>query len=202
MVTECFFQGYNLQARHWKFVRSLSIQARTNNKEAVMPSRCYALVVACVVGSSTATAADVQFDAADFAPFAGDGPATLDGEAFAKTKGGELRTCMGETVFLIPANAFSISVINRFAFGTPVAKSWAGPAAPYWRESTCDSQGKFTFAGLPPGNWIAYGEVRWRVLGDLQLAKMAKKIVLKAGPNRVILGPQEIRPLFGGWNFN
>jgi hypothetical protein len=46
------------------------------------------------------------FNEGDFQPWAGAGPATLHGQAFFKTVGGDVKTCAGSGVFLMPANPY------------------------------------------------------------------------------------------------
>ncbi len=167
-----------------------------------MRTRFVLLALALLPVSLPTMADDVPFSVEDFASYAGDGPASLDGEAFTKTKGGQSRTCIGETVFLIPANKFSLMVLNKFAFGIPTARQLAGPALPYWREATCDSQGKFAFTNVPTGTWVVYTEIKWETGNSFEHVYSIKKAVLRAGPNRIIVGPQDRKPLLGDWELN
>lgn len=167
-----------------------------------MRMRSVLLTMALLPVSLPTMADNVPFSVEDFASYAGDGPASLEGEAFTKTKGGQSRTCIGETVFLIPANKFDLTVINKFAFATLSARNLAGPALPYWREATCDSQGKFAFTNVPTGTWIVYTEIKWETGDSFERVNSIKKAVLRAGPNRIIVGPQDRKFLFGDWELN
>lgn len=147
--------------------------------------------------------AETPFSDEDFAAFRGDGQATLEGEAFVKTENGEVRNCSGETVFLAPDTPFDFEVITAFLFHLDLALKRAGPAAQYWRESSCDSQGKFNFDDVPVGNWIVITAVRWgnsgRVIGGTrQGGQLAKKISLRSGKNRIVMNMKNFRdPIFG-----
>jgi len=48
---------------------------------------------------------DVPFSDAEFASWAGTGNANIGGQAFLKTLGGDVKTCAGQDVSLIPDNA-------------------------------------------------------------------------------------------------
>lgn len=146
---------------------------------------------------------DSSFSEADFAPYRGDGKSSLEGEAFVKTENGEVRNCSGESVFLAPDTPFDINVITAFLFHVDLAMKKAGEAAPYWRESSCDSQGKFTFEDIPAGKWIVITVVRWgnsgRVIGgQSEGGQLAKKIDLRSGKNRIVMNMKNLKhPVFG-----
>ena len=160
-----------------------------------------------VIGMALAFAlpvyAKTPFSAKDFAAYTGEGKASVEGEAFVKTENGEVRNCSGESVFLAPYTPFDLAVINAFFFHIDVALKKAGPAAPYWRESTCDEEGKFTFEYIPEGTWIAITIVRWgnsgRVIGgQSEGGQLGKKIDLRSGKNRIIMDMKNLRnPMFG-----
>lgn len=158
---------------------------------------CLSLATAAVIA-----APDVPFTEEAFAPYKGDGPANLDGEAFLKTEKGEVRNCSGETVLLAPGTQYDINVLNRFAFSFEVALMWAKDAKPYWRDSICDSQGKFNFQGVPEGSWFVITQVQWKAMGyGTQGGTVIQKVTLKPGQNRVILSQKNMRPMPFGWDF-
>lgn len=146
---------------------------------------------------------EASFHDVDFAPYRGEGPSSLEGEAFVKTENGEVRNCSGEAVFLAPYTPFDIDVITAFLFHIDLALKKAGQAAPYWRESSCDSQGKFEFTDVPIGTWIVITAVRWgnsgRVIGgQAEGGQLAKKITLRPGKNKVSLNMKNLKhPMFG-----
>lgn len=155
-----------------------------------------------VLGLSGCGGVVTPFSNNDFSAYVGEGPATLEGQAFLRTRGGDLRYCAGESVLLAPATQYDIDVITAFAFGRDVALKRAGPAAQYWRESVCDAQGKFQFDGLSTGTWIVITDVRYWVAGSEQGGVMGKKVNLRAGRNRVIMNEQTLRsaaPFGIGW---
>jgi hypothetical protein len=60
------------------------------------------------------------FTDAAFAPWAGTGNASIEGEAFMRTIGGDVKTCAGQSVILMPNNPYS-----QQAFAYHVGK-WYG----------------------------------------------------------------------------
>ena len=113
--------------------------------------------------SMPAMAKKVPFADADFSAFAGDGPATLDGEAFLRLQTGNIKTCAGATVLLAPATEYDIHVAKSLIFNLDQALKQAGPAAKYWRETECDAEGKFSFEDIPVGDWIVITDVSFSV---------------------------------------
>ena len=173
-------------------------------KCAIMVFSIVLFLSGCVPTQTTQTEnAETSFSDADFAPYRGNGPASLEGEAFVKTENGEVRNCSGESVFLAPDTPFDINVITAFYFHVDLAMKKAGEAAPYWRESSCDSQGKFEFTDVPTGTWIAITAVRWgnsgRVIGGQnEGGQLAKKITLRPGKNRIVMNMKNLKhPMFG-----
>lgn len=154
--------------------------------------------------SACATTPDVPFSNADFASYHGNGPARIEGQAFLKTQGGDVKTCAGEQVLLAPATAYDEAVVSRFAFSLSVALMWAGPAAHHWRKSICDSRGNFNFSGVPRGEWFVITQVRWAVRstnidpgnlnkGEVQGGTLVHKVTLHPGANSVILSMDDLQ---------
>lgn len=162
--------------------------------------RTLSTIIALLV-STTVFAEDVPFSESDFAPFAGNGPATLEGEAFLGTKGGGVKTCAGGAVFLAPNTKYDIDVITSLTFSRDAAMRKAGPAGKYWKESVCDSQGKFSIEDVPLGEWIVLTDVSWFAENNQkQGGLVAKKVTIRDKKNKVILNQatHRVSALFGG----
>lgn len=160
------------------------------------------------------------FYEADFAAYAGDGTATLEGEAFLRMQSGNIKNCAGAQVLLAPATRYDLAVMGAFLFSRlDTALKRAGPAAKYWRETQCDQQGKFLFENLPVGEWVVLTEATFevvdqnRVLGNLTSGRglaggvaainqastvqqgglMGRKVTVKANRNKVILTQENLK---------
>ena len=108
-----------------------------------------------------ATAMNATFDDKQAAAYAGAGPANLHGQAFLKTVVGDVKTCAGEDVVIMPGTPYVEEVIERVHDGVEIhmderAKSLA-------RRTICDAQGNFTFSGLPAQKWLILTQVKWGV---------------------------------------
>lgn len=148
-----------------------------------------ALAMSACAGTPT-----VPFSDAEFAPYRGNGPASVEGQAFLRTEGGDVKTCVGESVLLAPGTEFDNSVVTKFGFGLDNALYLAGEAAPYWRKSMCDPQGKFTFKGVPTGTWFVVTQVRWRPsLQAIQGGTLMQKISLRPGQNNVMMSMDDLQ---------
>jgi hypothetical protein len=116
------------------------------------------------VSSSTCTLSDANrlqtaFSPADFAPWSGAGPATLHGQAFLRTVGGDVKTCAGSDVLLLPATPYVDEMIAKGAAGEKADSR----ALSLIRHTICDAQGNFSFAGLPAQRWYVLTKVTWGI---------------------------------------
>ena len=134
------------------------------------------------------------FVEADFAPWLGEGPATLRGQAFLKTVGGDVKTCAGEAVALLPANAYDREVVENIQSGRGVAPGVVQQTSGYVRITTCDAQGNFSFTDLPTRDWFVVTRVAWGVPTgsilvpmDTQGGDVVRFVSLRAGDNQVII---------------
>lgn len=159
-----------------------------------MNSKLMVALVGVAFSATVIGATKVQFAAEDFAAYEVDGKASLDGEAFGKTEGGEVKTCAGEKVLLAPNTDYDVQVITGWQFlRTDRALQLAGPAAKYWKETDCDSQGKFTFDDLPAGKWIIITTVKFLNQGGL----VAKKVTTTDNKKAKVI----ISNANGNWNY-
>lgn len=126
-----------------------------------------------------------------------DETASLSGQIFLVTKGGEPRYDPGRVVFLIPRTAYTAEWIVRavksellckknsdsgfsvdrgqclsFLLGLP-DKRLEG----YIRLTPRDPSGRFLFRKVPPGNYFIVGLVTWHVVGDMEAGGIAVEIV-------------------------
>jgi hypothetical protein len=110
------------------------------------------------------------------------GTAVVRGQDFLRTQGGEVRTCAGLPVTLVPRSAYSQEVTMR-AYPTRTVIANPDPAADeFIRRTTCDAQGNFVFRDLPAGEW--YVGVLWDVpQGPQQGGIVVLPQVVKTLPN-------------------
>lgn len=107
------------------------------------------------------SASVVAFDPGQAAAFAGSGPANLHGQAFLKTVGGDVKTCAGEDVFLMPAIPYFDEIVESVKGGMHPASDQRAMAL--LRHTMCDAQGNFSLSGVPAQKWYVVTQVRWGV---------------------------------------
>ena len=83
-----------------------------------------------------------------------DGTATVEGTAYLRMPDEERQLCTGEDVWLVPNTPYFLWVSNQPT--DRIANAIRNSAAiSYVRTETCDSEGRFTFANVPAGEYLA-----------------------------------------------
>lgn len=101
------------------------------------------------------------------------GDNTISGNALLRTVGGDVRTCAGLEVNIVPEAAYSTTRIkNMFqsvdqGFLPSSSKRKIVETEPEYsknlRSAICDAQGNFTFEHLPDGAYFVMAQVTWGV---------------------------------------
>ena len=115
------------------------------------------------------------------------GSATIRGQAFIKTKGGDLKFAGGKEVLLNPVTSYSLqwwetAYLNNKLMEDPDSKIYD-----YIKKQIADGSGKFEFNKVPAGEYIIATKVTWQTSpGDSgsmvrQGGHVAKRIVVKDG---------------------
>lgn len=105
------------------------------------------------------------FQPEDYVPYQAKGTATLSGEAFLKTRGGEVRYAVGERILLIPATAYGKEFLDADLIRQEEDIRPALDKRIYLaiRSAQADSVGRFSFLDLPEGNYLLYASIYWEV---------------------------------------
>ena len=126
--------------------------------------RILGLLFAMIVLFSSGCIAErkAMFNEDEFRAYAQKGNAVIFGDAFLKTRGGEIRKAAGNTIYLTPATAYTAEWI---AHVTKYAARRMTPADPryfqYERTTTADGDGRFEFTDLPPGHYFVATKIVW-----------------------------------------
>ena len=116
-----------------------------------------------------------RFDPADFAWAQAEGANTITGSVLMRTVGGDVKTCGGLEVELIPdapysreriaATYYNASAGYRAANSPQIGPVIMGPVPAGYdgiiRRTVCGPEGRFRFSGLPDGGYFVIGEVTW-----------------------------------------
>ncbi|MES2697497.1 MAG: carboxypeptidase-like regulatory domain-containing protein [Verrucomicrobiota bacterium] len=171
------------------------LEARRNAAEAEEERRRRGAVWEAFVLESAADLADHADDArVRLAPFQGKGTARVLGQAFLKTRGGEVRLGAGNTIRLLPADPWALRAADLQPI-FPLA-SWADEAretfAALVRETEADASGNFEFSGLPAGEYRLETEITWKerlATGFEEIAggRVARQFEVKVGESRRVM---------------
>lgn len=146
-----------------------------------------------------------SFNPAEVAWFNSTGTASISGQAFFQTRGGQPRTCAGLEVSLQPRSTYGDERLtalygNTSAGAIPALASrvqFIPDDAAYKaarKTSVCDAQGNFSFTNLPAGDYVLVAAVIWTIPGQEfappQGGPLMKSVTLSEGESeRVILTP-------------
>lgn len=153
-----------------------------------------------------------EYRAQDVAWFTSRGDNTLVGEALVRTRTGEVRTCAGLMVKLVPDSAHATERLGHFFTqgdrGSYSALDLAGVenfenADPQFydqaRTAVCDSNGQFRFEDLPDGSYWIIAPISWRDNPDAWIPKggvVGLRTKLQGGETEtVVMTPEDI----DGW---
>lgn len=139
--------------------------------------------------ADTDAATNVKCDLADWLPFDTPGTGTLEGQAFLRTRGGEVRVGAGSPVLLVPAVA-CVGYWYRLAGSIWATRDYFPADASFnahIRRTIADAEGRFKFSGLPAGAYLIRSQVVWEVpdtnvfTNDLQGGIVGGEFAVKEG---------------------
>lgn len=126
--------------------------------------------IALIVGSAAKkkpVLAVSDISDSDLERYSGPGPCSIHGQAFLKTRGGDVRYGAGEVVTLMPDIPLLSEIIrinstrDQYAvLPTEVHSKWQQVK----RQTQADGEGEFEFNGIPCGSWIVESQVTWEVV--------------------------------------
>ena len=98
------------------------------------------------------------------------GTNTIVGHAMLKQRDGEVRTCAGEEVTLLPMGSYGRCYAHaltraRIETDPDELRQWNQ----YARSTRCDPQGRFEFANLPSGDWMIQTRVTWQTVNTAKV---------------------------------
>lgn len=101
------------------------------------------------------------FDAAVMKSAEEPGTATIEGQAFSKTRGGDVKYAAGNTIYLIPLTAYARECyrLKGTGFITSCDQKLYGHA----RTAVGDGEGRFRFDHVKPGDWHLATNIVWEV---------------------------------------
>jgi len=143
------------------------------------------VLAACSFSRGRSKKPKPQFVAAEYAPYATAGTSAVVGQAFLKTRGGDVKYGAGNKVTLTPVTSYSTPY---FESGSAKLVSPSDPNVEEYTWSTIgDGEGRFVFEGLPPGEYYVACWITWLVpygKGTRTSGGVARR--------RITVGPDEV----------
>lgn len=103
----------------------------------------------------------VQFDEAEYTRYGSDGTGAITGQAFLKTRAGDVKYGAGCTVILNPVTSYSTEWYTRWVVGGVALEPGDQRASKYTRQVIADGEGRFAFQGLPEGEYYVASQIIW-----------------------------------------
>lgn len=103
------------------------------------------------------------FDESAFEPYSRSGTATITGQAFLKTRGGDVKFGAGNDVLLFPVTDYSSELYRRATVGGERVAAVDPRFSKYARMTKADASGNFEFKDLPAGNYYIECLIAWDV---------------------------------------
>jgi hypothetical protein len=113
-----------------------------------------------------------QFNPEEYAPYDAQGSSSIHGQAFLKTRGGDVKYGAGNDVLLMPVGSYSteiwkVSVVQ----GNRLAEDTDERFKKYIRQTVADGEGRFRFENLSSGEYYAMSYISWEVPSTTGLKK-------------------------------
>lgn len=145
------------------------------------------MLAGCGAPRTSQRIARPTFPEAEYAALPRTGIAIVSGQGFLKTRGGDVKTAAGNTVFLEPATSYS-KFANELRLPSNV---YVAPPDPrmkqYTRETVADGSGRFSFKNVPDGEYYLGTTVSWEAPTGYKFSLqtqgglITKKIAVKNG---------------------
>ncbi len=127
----------------------------------------------------------IAFPEQEYASMPETGTATVRGQAFLKTRGGDVKTAAGEEVLLNPVTNYSRQWYDVSYLGGRAPTEPDPRYARYIRKTVADGEGRFTFSNVPAGQYYVVARVVWEAPTGYGVAAqggyVAKEISIEDG---------------------
>lgn len=115
------------------------------------------------------------------------GSAVVKGQAFLKTRGGDVKVAAGNEVFLNPVTSYSIEWYEKMYIQRKPLVEADPRLQKYLIKAVADGDGRFIFKNVPPGQYFVSTKITWETAtgyrGALQVqgGTVAKRIAVENG---------------------
>lgn len=99
----------------------------------------------------------------EYAGYGSPGTSSITGQAFLKTRGGDVKFGAGNQVLLSPVTSYSSEIWQKTVLKDGVLVAGDERAEAYTRSTVADGDGRFRFDSLPEGLYYVVTEIVWEV---------------------------------------
>lgn len=135
----------------------------------------------------------VEFNSEEYKKYETTGAASIIGQAFTKTLGGDVKYGAGNEIKLFPITSYSTEAWDRAIIGGELLEPSDENSNKYTKVTIADGQGNFKFKNLPPGDYYIYCVITWQVAlsGKLTMTGgiVGSKIKIEENENKEIILP-------------
>lgn len=112
-----------------------------------------------------------QFIESEYEPYDSPGTSVISGQAFLKTRGGDVKYGAGNIVSINPVTSYSTEWYEIVCIKQQHLSSYDPRVAKYLRQTVGDGSGNFRFSNLPEGEYYLMCEIAWEVPTQYGLAR-------------------------------
>lgn len=104
-----------------------------------------------------------RYNEQEYAPYASQGTSSITGQAFLKTRGGDVKYGAGNEIVLTPRTSYSSEWWTKAVLQDHVLAPGDSLAEGFSGYTVADGEGRFRFDSLPAGEYFVITEVSWEV---------------------------------------
>lgn len=154
-----------------------------------------AVISGCATPQKQVSQRQAPFIESEYAPYAITGTATIKGQAFTKTRGGDVKFAAGNMISMNPVTTYSTEWFNRNVLSGEFLSPSDTKIDPFNKTTIADGNGNFKFTNLPAGEYYIVTNIIWEVpsapAGYLKPTGgiLAQKVIVKDGETVEIILP-------------
>jgi hypothetical protein len=115
-------------------------------------------LVGCVPTPQKRQAAFIE---SEYAAYDRAGTGAIEGHAFLRTNGGDVKTAAGKPISLNPVTSYSTEHYQRSVIGLNTLEGPDPRCDKYYRETIATVDGGFRFDGLPARDYNVFAPIQW-----------------------------------------
>jgi len=131
-----------------------------------------------------------KFDASALVPYTTKGSAKVTGQAFLKTRGGDIKVGAGNDVYLVPATLWALGVFDLVEQGysfSQLPNEQRIQLTRAVRSTQADAGGNFEFTDLPAGEYQLETKITWAAGKNTTGGRVMRKITLSEGQTQKVM---------------